>query len=34
MLATPVDGNAGVNQKNGIVIADSRLRTKERFDLQ
>jgi hypothetical protein len=29
MLATPVDGNAGVNQKNGIVVADARLRTNK-----
>jgi hypothetical protein len=28
ILTAPVDGNAGVNQKNGIVVADARLRTK------
>jgi hypothetical protein len=32
ILATPVDGNAGVNQKNGVVVADSRLRTNEGLD--
>jgi hypothetical protein len=34
MLATPVDGNAGVNQKNGIVVADARLRTNKGLDLE
>jgi hypothetical protein len=32
ILATPVDGNAGVNQKNGIVIPDFRRRTNEGLD--
>jgi hypothetical protein len=32
ILATPVDGNAGVNKKNGIVFADVRLRTNEGLD--